>query len=215
MNIGGRPFKYSLTREEFVDLVEPLLFKTVGSMETACDEAEIEYSDLDKILLVGGSTRMPIVRESIDARDKKDIKKVYTVDFACNKKLKLTVAPDRRYKYPENTIERNKKIIITGFGPAGMFSGLVLAQMGYRPIIIERGEDVDTRTKDVQDFWNNGNLKENSNVQFGEGGAGTALLCPGGAGGVKRETGLWALFADSEHLKKLCICTNRILEPTG
>lgn len=114
-----------------------------------------------------------IVRESIDARDKKDIKKVYTVDFACNKKLKLTVAPDRRYKYPENTIERNKKIIITGFGPAGMFSGLVLAQMGYRPIIIERGEDVDTRTKDVQDFWNNGNLKENSNVQFGEGGAGT------------------------------------------
>ena len=66
LNIGGRPFKYSLTREEFVDLVEPLLFKTVGSMETACDEAEIEYSDLDKILLVGGSTRMPIVRESIE-----------------------------------------------------------------------------------------------------------------------------------------------------
>ena len=49
-----------------MDLVEPLLFKTVGSMETACDEAEIEYSDLDKILLVGGSTRMPIVRESIE-----------------------------------------------------------------------------------------------------------------------------------------------------
>lgn len=66
LNIGGRPFKYSLTREEFVDLVEPVLFKTVGSMETACDEAEIEYSDLDKILLVGGSTRMPIVRESIE-----------------------------------------------------------------------------------------------------------------------------------------------------
>ena len=152
-----------------------------------------------------------IVRESIDARDKKDIKKVYTVDFACNKKLKLTVAPDRRYKYPENTIERNKKIIITGFGPAGMFSGLVLAQMGYRPIIIERGEDVDTRTKDVQDFWNNGNLKENSNVQFGEGGAGT--FSDG-----KLTTGIndsRIYFADSEHLKKLCICTNRILEPTG
>ena len=66
LNIGGRPFKYSLTREEFVDLVEPLLFKSVGSMETACDEAGLEYEDLDKILLVGGSTRMPLVRESIE-----------------------------------------------------------------------------------------------------------------------------------------------------
>lgn len=76
LNIGGRPFKYSLTREEFVDLVEPLLFKTVGSMETACDEAEIEYSDLDKILLVGGSTRMPIVREGRE-RVMKKIKRIF------------------------------------------------------------------------------------------------------------------------------------------
>lgn len=66
LNIGGRPYKYTLTREDFVDLVEPLLFKTVGSMETACDEAGLEYSDLDKILLVGGSTRMPLVRDSIE-----------------------------------------------------------------------------------------------------------------------------------------------------
>lgn len=66
VNVGGRPFKYSLTRDGFIELVEPLLFKTVGSMETACDEAGLEYSDLDKILLVGGSTRMPLVRESIE-----------------------------------------------------------------------------------------------------------------------------------------------------
>lgn len=65
LNIAGKPFKYTLTRDDFVDLVEPLLFKTISSMETACDEAEIEYSDLDKILLVGGSTRMPLVRDSI------------------------------------------------------------------------------------------------------------------------------------------------------
>ena len=65
LNIGGRPFKYTITRDDFVDMVEPLLFKTIGSVETACDEAGIEYSDLDKILLVGGSTRMPLVRESI------------------------------------------------------------------------------------------------------------------------------------------------------
>ena len=66
LNINGRPFKYILTREEFVDMVEPLLFKAIGSMEIACDEAGIEYSEIDKILLVGGSTRMPIVRSSIE-----------------------------------------------------------------------------------------------------------------------------------------------------
>lgn len=66
LNVGGRPYKYVLTRDGFFDLVEPLLFKTIGSMETACDEAGVDYADLDKILLVGGSTRMPIVRESIE-----------------------------------------------------------------------------------------------------------------------------------------------------
>lgn len=65
LNISGRPFKYTITREDFVDMVEPLLFKTIGSMENACDEAGLEYSDLDKILLVGGSTRMPVVRDCI------------------------------------------------------------------------------------------------------------------------------------------------------
>lgn len=65
INVNGRPFKYTITREEFLELVEPLLYKTVSSMENACDEAGIEYNDLDKILLVGGSTRMPIVRDFI------------------------------------------------------------------------------------------------------------------------------------------------------
>lgn len=65
LNIGGKPFKYTITRDDFLDLVEPLLYKTVSSMENACDEAGVEYSDLDKILLVGGSTRMPIVKNFI------------------------------------------------------------------------------------------------------------------------------------------------------
>ena len=65
INVNGRPFKYTITREEFLELVEPLLYKTVSSMENACDEAGLEYDDLDKILLVGGSTRMPIVRDFI------------------------------------------------------------------------------------------------------------------------------------------------------
>lgn len=65
LNVSGKPFKYTITRDEFLELVEPLLYKTVSSMENACDEAGLEYSDLDKILLVGGSTRMPIVRNFI------------------------------------------------------------------------------------------------------------------------------------------------------
>lgn len=65
LNVGGRPFKYTLTKEEFVDMIEPLLFRTISSMGNACDEAGLQYADLDKILLVGGSTRMPCVCECI------------------------------------------------------------------------------------------------------------------------------------------------------
>lgn len=65
LNVNGRPFKYTITRDAFLELVEPLLYRTVSSMENACDEAGLEYDDLDKILLVGGSTKMPVVQEFI------------------------------------------------------------------------------------------------------------------------------------------------------
>ncbi|MCL1948782.1 MAG: hypothetical protein FWF59_03520, partial [Turicibacter sp.] len=67
----------------------------------------------------------------------------------------------------------NHRPVVIGFGPAGMFASLLLAQKGYRPIVLERGEAVDERVKSIDDFWLNGNLHANSNVQFGEGGAGT------------------------------------------
>ena len=63
--------------------------------------------------------------------------------------------------------------VVVGFGPAGMFSALLLAQRGYQPIVIERGQPVEQRTKDIHDYWNHNKLHTNSNVQFGEGGAGT------------------------------------------
>lgn len=121
-----------------------------------------------------------IVKESVDARRKPDIKLVYTLDFSCSETLDLAKAECKRYeeiKIPEDTVEKTLKKhgrpVIIGFGPAGMFAALILAEAGLRPVVIERGEDVDRRIKSVENFWSCGNLDENSNVQFGEGGAGT------------------------------------------
>ena len=128
-----------------------------------------------------------IVKESIDARDKGDIRFVYTVDFDVEQKqgarkirLKpdpkknLSIAPDMSYKAPEPGVRELKhRPVIAGFGPCGIFCALILAQQGYRPIVLERGKCVSERAEDVQSFWNGGALNTESNVQFGEGGAGT------------------------------------------
>ena len=207
-----------------------------------------------------------IVKESIDARDKKHIRLVYSVDFtavykknpkkqarlAANPKLKLEEAPNlvyvpavyegetcaaedenraeepstprsfhenrsgikenenraeeplppaRQALKPERKLQQDKNLptsqtetpqprsgmpeplpsarvlrdrpIIVGFGPAGMFAALILAQAGLRPLVLERGQEVDARTASVERFWREGTLNEQSNVQFGEGGAGT------------------------------------------
>lgn len=79
------------------------------------------------------------------------------------------------YVYQAPEARRNSKFrpVVVGFGPAGMFAGLILAKAGYRPLILERGGDVDSRTRDVEIFWRERILDTESNVQFGEGGAGT------------------------------------------
>ena len=77
------------------------------------------------------------------------------------------------YELPENKRVSEFRPVIVGFGPAGMLAGLILAEAGLRPIIFERGKNIDDRQKDVNDFWQNRRLNEESNVQFGEGGAGT------------------------------------------
>lgn len=115
-----------------------------------------------------------IRRESIDARRKDNIHLVYTVDFDCNKKLDLTMAPDMEYKpVNQGTKFMQHRPVIVGFGPCGIFAALTLAQQGYRPIVLERGRAMERRIKDVEHFWKTGELDEISNVQFGEGGAGT------------------------------------------
>ena len=131
---------------------------------------------------------MEIVRESIDARDKNDIKLVYTVDFhivrrqrpkdyvriPLNPRLHIEEAPDVRYIEPGSGTEpmMNRPVIV-GFGPCGMFTALTLARRGYKPIVIERGAPIEERVNDVEKFWKEGILDTESNVQFGEGGAGT------------------------------------------
>ena len=126
---------------------------------------------------------MKIVRRSVDARKKPDIKIIYTIDVAVdgNEKRILkqsgckraTIAPVSYYKAVKNLPVPEKRPVVVGFGPAGMFAALVLAIAGWKPLVLERGEDAASRHEKVQKFFENGVLDTRSNVQFGEGGAGT------------------------------------------
>ena len=124
-----------------------------------------------------------LVRRSVDARKKPDVKLVYTVDVAVEgnegKILKQSgckraaMAPTERYRLPRTNVQTEKRPVVVGFGPAGMFAALVLALVGLKPIVLERGEDAQSRHEKVENFFATGQLDTKSNVQFGEGGAGT------------------------------------------
>ena len=120
-----------------------------------------------------------IAKKSVDARKKDDVHYVYSVVISCKNEKQLikkhksiSEFVKREYVFPKMP-KMNKPVIIAGFGPAGMLCALTLAQNGHRVIVIERGKCVEERKKDVENFSNNGIIDENSNVQFGEGGAGT------------------------------------------
>lgn len=123
-----------------------------------------------------------IYKESIDARKRGKIDFVYTIDVELKNEGKILknnikdVVEIKEHKYigVEMGSEKIKnRPIIIGSGPAGLFATLLLAQKGYNPLMIERGLDVDNRSRDIDNFWDNRKFKNNSNVQFGEGGAGT------------------------------------------
>ena len=128
-------------------------------------------------------TELRIVRQSVDSRKKDNVFFVYTVDVAVSvdeQKLlsrdrsgKISLAENPIYNLPE--VERVSKFrpVVVGFGPAGIFAALILARCGLKPIVLERGEDVDKRTASNQRFITTRVLNEESNIQFGEGGAGT------------------------------------------
>ena len=123
-------------------------------------------------------TNVEIVRESVDARRKGSVKLVYTADFDCQADLPYPEAKPGTYTCPEPANTEGSRPVVVGFGPCGIFAGLVLAEAGLRPVIIERGKSVDERVKDVEAFWAEGAGGDaapdpESNVQYGEGGAGT------------------------------------------
>ncbi len=134
----------------------------------------ISYSDIKELR---------IIKRSKDARKKKSILDVYTVvldiDDAervvrkCGRR-NVTLYTETGYRYPSHGDERDKvRPVIAGFGPAGIFAALILAHEGYAPIVFERGKCIKERTGDVERFFAAGILEPDSNVQFGEGGAGT------------------------------------------
>jgi uncharacterized FAD-dependent dehydrogenase len=116
-------------------------------------------------------------RKSVDARKKDDVHFVCTVEVDCPsarapRDRRVSKAIPYRYELPVcRALERRP--VVVGFGPAGMFAALILAQAGQRPIVLERGSRVEERERRVSQFWRDGTLDPECNVQFGEGGAGT------------------------------------------
>lgn len=122
--------------------------------------------------------KIKIVKKSLDARNKNNLFYIYAVEFECEKEIKdnlnvQIILPEENIDFKNIYSYWKENPVIIGSGPAGMLAGICLAEAGCKPIIIERGAEVGERQKDVWEFWNKGKLSVVSNVQFGEGGAGT------------------------------------------
>jgi uncharacterized FAD-dependent dehydrogenase len=148
-------------------------------------QAALEQAILDKLKISKAQLlSFEVFKRAYDARNKKDIQLIYTFDievkqqdellqkFAKDQHVRIT--PDMSYKFVTHApATLNARPVVVGLGPCGLFAALILAQMGFKPIVLERGKAVRERTKDTFGFWRKQALNPESNVQFGEGGAGT------------------------------------------
>ncbi len=149
----------------------PLDYNEADLLKIACQKLKLDKSSVKAV---------HIFKKSVDARDKGNISYVLTLDVEVNvnetkllkKNPKLTLSNVPHYEMPTKK-QFAKRPLVVGFGPAGMFAALILAEAGACPIVVERGECVEDREKSVNSFWQKRVLDENSNIQFGEGGAGT------------------------------------------
>lgn len=148
-------------------------------------EGEIKAAILRR-LRVSGNDLIGFVtfKRSLDARKPSAILFAYTLDVTVRDEAAMLrrfrndphvrIAPDSSYRFVAQAPQGfSSRPVIVGMGPAGLFAGLILAQTGFRPLILERGKAVRERTRDTFRFWRQGVLDPESNVQFGEGGAGT------------------------------------------
>jgi uncharacterized protein len=147
-----------------------------------------------------------VFKRAYDARKKAAIQLIYTVDCEVEDEARLLArfatdphvrpAPDTRYRFVAHApadfyAESRPRPLVVGFGPCGLFAALILAQMGLQPIVLERGRAVRERTRDTWGLWRKGVLEPESNVQFGEGGAGTFS-----------DGKLWSQISDPRHLTR-------------
>jgi hypothetical protein len=149
------------------------------------DEAALSAAIVSKLQIKPEQLHsFTMFKRGYDARKKTDIQLIYTLDVVVGQEAALLkkfakdphvkVSPDTSYHYvAQAPADLQERPVVIGLGPCGLFAGLLLAQMGFKPIILERGKEVRERTKDTFGFWRKKPLNTESNVQFGEGGAGT------------------------------------------
>ena len=172
----------------------------ITSAETGHTDAEIRAALVKKLAINAADiVSFSIFKRGVDARKSHAILFVYSLDVVVNGEAKLLAklakephvkpTPETDYKFVASNQSITKpRPIIVGFGPAGIFAALILAQSGFKPIVLERGKAVRERTKDTWDFWRKSTLNSESNVQFGEGGAGTFS-----------DGKLWSQIKDPKH----------------